>query len=52
MNHVTLQDMAERLAADEASVPAVRRVHRAVAELKRGTPVVLRGAQPLLVLPA
>lgn len=50
-------DPVERLAAHapsgpDASVLRVRGVHRAIAELRRGTPVLLTGDTPLLLLAA
>jgi GTP cyclohydrolase II len=41
----------EQMPRDPATL-RLRAVHRAVAELKRGTPVLLLGTTPLLVLPA
>ena len=66
MNHVPLRDKAAPLPADilgapnadhGATVPdrallRTRAVHRAISELKRGTPILLRGASPLVVVPA
>ncbi len=65
MNHVPLRDQADPFSpgpgagretphagTPDGAVRRVRAVHRAVAELKRGTPVLLRGPAPLLVLPA
>jgi GTP cyclohydrolase II len=56
MNHLPLRDQASPVsvmpsAPDEGALRA-RSVHRAAAELRRGTPVVLLGPAPLLVLPA
>jgi GTP cyclohydrolase II len=66
MNHVPLRDQADPLSpattpADDLPSPAaapnsavlrMRAVHRAMSELQRGTPVLLRGPAPLLLLPA
>lgn len=56
MTHVTLRgDAAYRPSLPVAPDPAVlrlRAVHRAIAELRRGTPVLLAGAEPLAVLAA
>ena len=62
MNHVLLRDQAappilsaEIAAATplpDAAVLRVRAVHRAAAELKRGTPVLLTGAAPLVIIAA
>jgi GTP cyclohydrolase II len=51
MNHMPLRDET----ADEAITPLIRQlraVHRAASELKRGTPVILSGPMPLVLLPA
>lgn len=37
---------------DDPRVPALRHVHRAMAELRRGTPVMLRGAEGCLIVAA
>ena len=66
MNHVPLRDKAAPLPADALGAPDggraattpddavlhVRAVHRAISELKRGTPILLRGPSPLVVIPA
>jgi len=61
MTHVTPRDQARsRLAATplepgvtpDPSILRVRAVHRAVADLRRGTPVLLQGDEPLILLPA
>ena len=64
MNQMPLRDDADgraaRMSTTEVAAgwhpdPAVlrlRAVHRAAADLKRGTPVLLTGAHPLIVLPA
>ncbi len=57
MNHVPLRDKAEDVQADltlavDAAALRLRAVHRAAAELKRGTPVLITGAMPLIVLAA
>jgi GTP cyclohydrolase II len=61
MTHVTPRDHAtSRLAATpfepgvtpDPSVLRVRAVHRAVADLRRGTPVLLEGEERLVLLPA
>ena len=49
--------MSDRLSARISPLPdpetlRVRRVHRAIADLRRGTPVILNGAAPLIVLGA
>ncbi len=53
MNHVPLRDKAvsPATASDEQAL-RIRAVHRAAAELKRGTPVLIGGAFPLVVLTA
>ena len=53
MTHVTLRgEAASPLPTPDGAVLRLRRVHRAVAELRRGTPVLLDGADPLVVLAA
>ncbi len=56
MNHVPLRDKVDAISAGEGTPPAAvlraRAVHRAAAELRRGTPVLLGGAAPLIVVPA
>ncbi len=57
MNHVPLRDQADPIPAIAVSATddmtlRLRAVHRAVSELKRGTPVLLRGPAPLIVVPA
>lgn len=57
MNHVPLRDKVDPLSADtpgapDVAVSHVRAVHRAISELKRGTPVLLRGPAPLVIIPA
>ena len=66
MNHVALRDKADPIPPTglpglvdrhavtslDDTVLRIRAVHRAISELKRGTPVLLRGSAPLLVLPA
>ncbi len=49
--------MSDRVSARISPLPdpetlRVRRVHRAIADLRRGTPVILNGAAPLIVLGA
>lgn len=36
----------------ELAISSVRTVHRAIADLRRGTPVLLQGDQPAIILPA
>jgi GTP cyclohydrolase II len=43
---------ANRDAAEERGVLPIRGVHRAIAELRRGTPVLLLGTHPLVLLAA
>ena len=43
---------AERVPPADPAVLQLRAVHRAAADLKRGTPVLLEGETPLVVLPA
>ena len=62
MNHVPLRDKAENtqaaptIAVDTLMVDAAaarrRAIHRAAAELRRGTPVLVTGPAPLIVLAA
>jgi len=61
MNRMKLRDDApadvaatqiEPTVLPEPAVLRLRSVHRAAAELKRGTPVLLRGESPLVLLPA
>jgi GTP cyclohydrolase II len=59
MNHLPLREDAPADAAETQAAPRVdaavlrlRLVHRAAAELKRGTPVLLEGAEKLVLLPA
>ena len=58
MNHIPSSASEPGAVSDEAaqsptqSRHALRAVHRAVAELRRGRPVLLRGAVDLVVLPA
>ena len=61
MTHVTPREHAlSRLAATplepgvtpDTSVLRLRAVHRAIADLRRGTPVLLEGEEPLVLLPA
>ena len=66
MDHVPLRDKAAPLPADILGTPdgargarrpddavlRTRAVHRAISELKRGTPILLRGPSSLVVIPA
>ena len=57
MNRMKLRDPASSgisgpIASPDPDVLRLRAVHRAAAELKRGTPVLLRGEEPLVLLPA
>jgi GTP cyclohydrolase II len=61
MNHMPRRDAATEPAAPQSDLPdaatqalthRLRAVHRAVADLRRGTPVLLLGADTLVLLPA
>jgi len=57
MNHVPLREQIESTSAGAPPAPdaaalRARAVHRAAAELKRGTPVLITGDHPLVVLAA